>query len=91
MSIRNLTVPFQGTSQQTPATLALWNRGAKRSGRAGGLRSAAKRRAGGRKTKRAAVTSRKRSNTRRGKARLVKGSPAARRYMAKIRKMRKRR
>lgn len=87
MSIRNVTVPFQGTGQQTPATLALWNSRAKRNGRAGGVRSAAKRR---RKSTKAAAP-RRRKSARRGKARLVKGSPAARRYMAKIRKMRKRR
>lgn len=90
MSLRNITVPFQGTGQQTPATLALWSGRAKRNGRVGGMRSAAKRRAGGRKTRSAAAAPKRRKSARRGKARLVKGSPAARRYMAKIRKMRKR-
>jgi hypothetical protein len=41
------------------------------------------------KTKSAAKRKR-RSGTRRGKARLVKGSAAAKRYMAKIRRKRKR-
>lgn len=72
-------------------TAAMQWAAAKANGRRGGLRSARKRR---RKAKASRITPRrtkaKRSRARRG-ARLVKGSAAAKRYMAKIRKMRKRR
>jgi len=91
MMFRRPIVPpggFVSFGQQTPATQALWAPAtAKANGRMGGLRSARKRR----KTKRAAVATRRPKRTRRGKARLVKGSPAARRHMAKLRRMRKRR
>jgi len=66
--------------QSTPAMQAVF----------GGRAAAPRRR---RKTRAAAPKRRKtakRKTARRGKARLVKGSPAARRYMAKIRRMRKR-
>jgi len=83
---------FAGAAQQTPATLALWSNGrAKRNGANGGRRSAAKRR----KARATSSTSSRSSNKRRRSsskrpARLVKGSPAAKRYMASIRKRRKR-
>ena len=85
----NIVIPpggFAGFAQQTPATQALFAR----AGRKGGLRSAAKRR---RKRKTKAKTTRtrtRRTRSTRRKARLVKGSAAAKRYMARIRKMRKR-
>lgn len=67
---------------------------AKAFGSMGGMRSARKRR---RKAKASASSSPRRrraasrTSSRRGRARLVKGSAAAKRYMAKIRRMRKRR
>jgi hypothetical protein len=84
---------FAGFAQQTPATQALFQR----AGRTGGLRSAAKR-AKRRKTRAAAAPKRRRKTraaaprrARRAKsARMVKGSAAARRHMAKLRRMRKR-
>lgn len=80
---------FAGFAQQTAATQALFQR----AGRTGGLRSAAKRRR--RKSKASSAPTRSRKVTRRAKrakvARLVKGSAAAKRHMARIRKMRKRR
>jgi len=75
---------FAGFAQQTAATQALFQR----AGRVGGKRSAAKRR----KTKRAkprAATRKRKSPVRAKKARLVKGSKAAKAYMAKIRRKRK--
>lgn len=87
-SVSNLIVPpggFAGFAQQTPATQAMF----RAAGRRGGKRSAAKRRRS--KKKRAtAPRAAKRRAPRRGKSRLVKGSAAAKAYMAKIRKMRKR-
>jgi len=81
-----LVVPpggFAGFAQQTPATQALFQR----SGRVGGKRSAAKRK---RAKKTAARAAPKRRRKRAGKkARLVKGSAAAKRYMASIRRKRK--
>jgi hypothetical protein len=67
-------------------TLAAQTLAAKASGRRGGMRSARKRRA---KAKRAGSVPRKRRAKSRGKARLVKGSAAAKRYMASIRRRRK--
>lgn len=82
---------FPGFAQQTPATQALFQR----AGRTGGLRSAAKRRR--RKTKAASPARRRKTRAaapRRRRAaksaRMVKGSAAARRHMAKLRRMRKR-
>ena len=86
----NLIVPpggFAGFAQQTPATQAMFQR----AGRKGGLRSAARRRKRKSKTTAKRATRRaspKRKSTRR-KARLVKGSAAAKRYMASIRRKRK--
>lgn len=81
---------FAGFAQQTPATQALFQR----AGRVGGLRSAATRRRRRRRKAASRVPSKvrrsRRTARRRGSARLVKGSAAAKRYMARIRKMRKR-
>jgi hypothetical protein len=78
---------FAGFAQQTAATQALFQR----AGRTGGRRSAATRRRRKRKTAARAAPVRRRKTARRGKpARLVKGSAAARRHMARIRKMRRR-
>lgn len=85
-SMRSIVVPpggFAGFAQQTAATQALFQR----AGRKGGLRSARKRRKTKAKTKRAKTT--RRRTTRGKKARLVKGSAAAKRYMASIRRKRK--
>ena len=74
-----------GFGNQTPATQALWNQAAgKVNGSRGGTRSAKRRKA---KAKAAPARRRKRSAKRKT---LVKGSPAARRHMAKLRRMRKR-
>lgn len=67
--------------QQTPASKAM---AAKRSGRAGGRASARKRRA-----KVAKSSAPRKRRAKRGKARLVKGSAAAKRYMASIRRKRR--
>lgn len=80
----------EGWGQQTAAAKLL---AAQIFGRMGGMRSARRRRrkaraAGLPRPKRRRSTARR---ARRGRARLVKGSAAARRYMAKIRKMRRRR
>lgn len=87
--MRNFIIPpggFAGFAQQTAATQALFQR----AGRVGGRRSAAKRRRTAKK--KGATAKRKRTTRRRStKMRLVKGSAAAKRYMAKIRRLRKRR
>jgi hypothetical protein len=75
---------FAGFAQMTPASQAMFQR----AGARGGRRSAAKRR-------RKAVAKRSAPKRRAGKrakrpARLVKGSAAAKKYMAKIRRKRKR-
>lgn len=75
---------FAGFAQQTPATQAMFQR----AGRVGGQRSAAKRRRK-RKTAKAARPAARRRVGRKKKARLVKGSRAAKAYMAKIRRKRK--
>lgn len=88
--VPNIIIPpggFIGFGQQTAATQALFQR----AGRIGGMRSAAKRRkrkktASG-KVSRRAPQRRRRSSAR--PARLVKGSAAAKRYMARIRRKRK--
>lgn len=86
--MRSIVIPpggFAGFAQQTAATQALFQR----AGRVGGLRSARKRR---RKSKAKKSATRKVARRRKagGKRRLVKGSAAAKRYMARIRRMRKR-
>lgn len=84
-------VPQHGMSSQTPASQHLV------ASSLGPLRFSTKRRAGTRKKKRAAGTARSararrttsRRSTGRSKAHLVKGSAAAKRYMAKIRRKKK--
>lgn len=89
--MRSIVVPpggFAGFAQQTPATQALFQR----AGRIGGKRSAAKRKrkkSAKKRVARAAPKRRRRAKSKRP-ARLVKGSAAAKRYMASIRKRRKR-
>jgi hypothetical protein len=78
---------FAGFAQQTPATQQLFAK----AGRKGGKRSAATRKR--RKTKaKAKASPRRKRKTARAKrpARLVKGSAAAKRYMASIRRKKKR-
>jgi hypothetical protein len=87
--MRSIVVPpggFAGFAQQTAATQALFQR----AGRKGGKRSAAKRKK--RATAKRAAPKRRgagRVKARKGKARLVKGSAAAKRYMASIRRKRR--
>lgn len=73
---------FAGFAQQTPATQAMFQR----AGRKGGKRSARKRRA---KAKASGKTARKRRTPRKRNGKLVKGSAAAKRRMAAIRRKRK--
>jgi hypothetical protein len=77
MSLWNATA----WGQQTAAARAM---ASKRSGRVGGMRSARKRRKA-----RVATRTTARKRTRRKAGRLVKGSAAAKRYMASIRRKRK--
>jgi len=74
---------FAGFAQQTPATQQLF---ARASGRRGGRTTQRRRRA---KAKAAGAPRRRRAASRRP-ARLVKGSAAAKRYMASIRRKRRR-
>ena len=75
-----------GFGNQTPATQALWNQAAgKVNGSRGGKRSAKRR-----KAKAKAAPKRRRRTRTAKKARMVKGSAAARRHMAKLRRMRRR-
>ena len=78
---------FAGFAQQTPATQALFQR----AGRVGGATTRRRKRRTKAKTKRAARARSAAPRTRkRAKAkRLVKGSRAAKAYMAKIRRKRK--
>jgi hypothetical protein len=73
---------FAGFAQQTAATQAMFQR----AGRKGGLKSARKRRA---KKKAAPVRARRKRAKSKRPARLVKGSAAAKRYMASIRRKRR--
>jgi hypothetical protein len=78
---------FAGMAQQTPATQQAF---AQVAGRRGGQTTQRRRR---RKAKASAAPRRRRKSSgrrRRGRARLVKGSAAAKRYMAKIRRKRRR-
>lgn len=87
--MRSIVIPpggFAGFAQQTAATQALFQR----AGRVGGLRSARKRRRKSKAKAKSTRTATKRRKSTRGKRRLVKGSAAAKRYMARIRRMRKR-
>lgn len=79
---------FAGFAQQTDATRLLFSRGVRK----GGTRMAGVRRK--RRKKTAAKSTRRRTRTRARKsskrpARLVKGSAAAKRYMASIRRKRR--
>lgn len=83
---RTLIVPpggFAGNAQQTAATQQLF---AKATGARGGRTTQRRRRKAKAKT---ATRSRKRKSPGRRKARLVKGSAAAKRFMASIRRKRK--
>jgi hypothetical protein len=89
-SMASIVVPpggFAGFAQQTAATQAMFQR----AGRKGGKRTAAKRRktraAPKKRAARAKVAKRTRGSKR--KAHLVKGSAAAKRHMAKIRRKRR--
>lgn len=75
----------QGMNQQTPAVQTIL-----RGSLGGGARSTSKRksRTSARKTTKKAKTKRM-SSAKSTAARFVKGSPAAKRFMAKLRKMRK--
>lgn len=87
-NLATLIVPpggFVAFGSQTPATQEMF----RRAGRLGGTRSAAKRRRTKKKRAAAPAARRRRRSTKRP-ARLVKGSAAAKRYMASIRKRRKR-
>lgn len=87
-SMPNLIVPpggFAGFAQQTAATQALFQR----AGRIGGMRSASKRRRK-RKASNAGASKKRRRTSSRRKQKLVKGSAAAKRFMANLRKRRKR-
>jgi len=78
---------FAGMAQQTPATQQAF---AQVAGRRGGQTTQRRRR---RKAKASAAPRRRRKSSgrrRRGRAHLVKGSAAAKRYMAKIRRKRRR-
>lgn len=82
---------FLGNAQQTPAAQLTVSglAAARAAGRRGGRRSAARRRRRIGRKKGGANRTRFRTSKRR--ARLVKGSRAAKAYMAKLRRMRKRR
>ena len=88
-SVAGVIIPpngFVGFGSQTPAVQAMF---ARATGRKGGLRSARRRR----RRKAATSTPRRRrvsARSRGRKARLVKGSAAAKRHMARLRRMRKR-
>lgn len=75
---------FAGFAQQTPAVQSLY-RGGRRASGSGRRRRKKKAAAAPRRRRRAAAKSRGRGKLKR----LVKGSAAAKRYMAKIRRMRK--
>lgn len=82
----NFRVPgigFVGLGQMDPASQLVYS---KAMGRAGGTRSARKRRS---TTKANGTRKKKRTKSAARAARMVKGSAAAKRYMAKIRKLRK--
>lgn len=76
---------FPGFAQQTPATQRLFAQ----AGRLGGRTTAARRRRK-KKTTTAKAAKRPRNRTKIRAKRLVKGSAAAKAYMAKIRRKRKR-
>lgn len=81
----------QGWSQQTPAIQSLLRTSIGGTRRVGGSRKRAKKSASasGRSIKKRRKSAGKRASGTKRAARLVKGSAAARAYMAKIRKLRK--
>lgn len=87
-----MAIPLmQGVGQMTPAQQHTVRK-ALGTARASGRKVRRSRKAGGKKKRAAAAAPRrkKRAAAKGGKPRLVKGSAAAKAYMAKIRKMRKR-
>jgi len=84
-------IPQQGWSQQTPAARAIISAGYSAPKRASTRRSASSRTGSRTRRKKRAGSSKKRKLKSAGKKlkRLVKGSAAAKAYMAKIRKKRK--
>jgi len=84
---------FAGFAQQTPATQRLFAQAAgRRGGRTTQRRRRKSRAAAGAPRRRRKSSSRRRATARRSRPmRLVKGSAAAKRYMAKIRRKRRRR
>jgi hypothetical protein len=85
---KNVFVPpggFAGFAAQSPATQAVLRLSGVRAVRSAGRRKKKKRPAAGGTTRKRT----RRASTRKGKARLVKGSAAARAYMSKLRKMRR--
>lgn len=77
----------QGVSQQTAAAQQVWRTSG--GSRSGSRRAGKKRKRTGTSRRRASSTRRRASSGKKRKSKLVKGSAAAKRYMAKIRKMRK--
>lgn len=77
---------FAGFAQQTPATQAMFQR----AGRIGGQTTQRRRKRKSAKKKAVRASGRRRTRRAGKKARLVKGSAAAKRYMASIRRKRKR-
>ena len=86
-SVRIVVPPggFAGFAQQTAATQELF----RRAGRLGGQATQRKRRRKSAKKKAVRASGKRRTRRAGKKARLVKGSAAAKRYMAKIRRKRK--
>ena len=81
---------FAGFAQQTPATQNLFQRAGRIGGRTTQSRRRKKKNGGKRRiSRRASARPMKRSRKRNGRARLVKGSAAAKAYMAKIRRKRR--
>jgi hypothetical protein len=78
---------FVSFGQQTPATQARWSLATSKSNGARGGRRSAKRRKAAAKS----APARRRKRRAVAGARFKKGSPAAKRHMAKLRRMRKRR
>lgn len=92
--LQSTQIGQQGWNQQTPAAVQIIRSayGAARSlmrRKRSKTRSASSKSATGRKRKRRAASSSKRSGTSRKRSKLVKGSAAAKAYMAKIRAKRK--
>lgn len=91
--MRTIFIPpggFAGWAQQTVATQASLSRSPATRRRKKTTRKKATRKKTTTRRRRAAPASRRRTTRRAKPARLVKGSAAAKRHMAKLRKMRKR-